>query len=191
MTPTIEEYLEGDLIPQVESFNERFRAFGFVPEEGTPKEVLRDLQKGVDNCYFDFKGDFDSPYLGHWRILVDTLEYLENVGVPDMVGWKCEHIFFEGDRVEKAYLGATIKEKHIKYYLPKYRRYHWVDKDADTEWNPRNGFYQKQGEYFILPLDISDLEFGEVLRKRVRINRAVSSALEDVRRSKEEGIPTK
>ena len=56
MTPTIEEYLEGDLIPQVEDYDEYWRAFGFVPEEGEPKDVLSDLQKGVDNCYFDFKG---------------------------------------------------------------------------------------------------------------------------------------
>ncbi len=186
MTPTIEEYLEGDLIPQVEDYDEYWRAFGFVPEEGEPKDVLSDLQKGVDNCYFDFKGELSSssPYLNHWRILVDTLEYLENVGVPDMTGWKCEHIFFKGDRVERVYLGVTIKGKHIKYYLPKYRRYDWVEKDADTEWNPGNGFYQKQGEYFILPLDVSDLEFGEQLRKRMLIRKAVHSAFEDFIKSK-------
>ena len=65
MAPTIEDYVESDLVPQVEGYDEYWRVFGSVPEEGDPEDVLADLQVGVDNCYFQFKGDLarNSTYI--------------------------------------------------------------------------------------------------------------------------------
>ncbi len=183
MAPTIEDYVESDLVPQVEGYDEYWRVFGSVPEEGDPEDVLADLQEGVDNCYYEFKGDLDinSPYIGHWRVLIDTLEHLRNIGVPGMLGWKCEHILIGGKGDETVYLGVAIKEKHIKYYIPKYStEFPWFPRNGEKEWNPEDGFFQKQGECFILPLDISETELGKELLSRYHIIKAVDSALESI-----------
>lgn len=181
MTPTIEEFLNDDLTPQVEDYEKIWRVFGEPSSEIEPEDVLRDLKGRVDDCYSEFKGDldFNFPYIFNGRVLIDTLEYLRHIGVPDMLGWKCTHIIIreEGDDSESVYLGVSIKEKHIKYYIPEYTKYPCYIKPAEEEWDPNNGFFQKSGEYFILPLNISVTSLGEDLLKRARIIKAVESAL--------------
>lgn len=195
MTPTIEEFLNDDLTPQVEDYEKIWRVFGEPSSEIEPEDVLRDLKGRVDDCYSEFKGDldFNSPYIFNGRVLIDTLEYLRHIGVPDMLGWKCTHIIIreEGDDSESVYLGVSIKEKHIKYYIPEYTKYPCYIKSSEEEWNPKNGFFQKNGEYFILPLNISVTSLGEDLLKRDRIIKAVDASLKRVAKKKQRNLRRK
>ncbi len=54
----------------------------------------------------------------------------------------------EGDDSESVYLGVSIKEKHIKYYIPEYTKYPCYIKPAEEEWDPNNGFFPKEWRIF-------------------------------------------